>query len=47
MDLFLLWLLYRFMKPQKKLEDGAIEASVLLLAHNSEVAEKSLLAEFK
>ena len=34
-DLFLLWLLYRFMKPQKILEDGKTEASALLFAHNA------------
>ena len=31
-DLFLLWLLYKFMKPQLILSDGKTEASVLLLS---------------
>ena len=34
-DLFLLWLLYRFMKPQKMLKDGRTEASALLFAHDA------------
>ena len=42
-DLFLLWLLYRFMKPQKILEDGRTEANALLFAHDAESAEQSLL----
>ena len=33
-DLFLLWLLYRFMKPQNILQDGSTEASALLFAHD-------------
>ena len=36
-DLFLLWLLYRFMQPQPILNDGRTQASTLLLslAHDS------------
>ena len=33
-DLFLLWLLYRFMKPQKIFVNGKTEASTLLFAHD-------------
>ena len=42
-DLFLLWLLYRFMKPQKNLQDGRTEASVLLFAHDGKRAQEILL----
>ena len=38
-NLFLLWLLYRFMKPQRALGSGATEASVLLFAHDPAKAE--------
>ena len=34
-DLFLLWLLYRFMRPQKIIDDQSTEASVLLFAHDA------------
>ena len=37
-DLFLLWLLYRFMKPQNILKDGRTEASALLFAHDGKRA---------
>ena len=37
-DLFLLWLLYRFMKPQNILQDGRTEASALLFAHDGKKA---------
>ena len=42
-DLFLLWLLYRFMKPQNTLQDGRTEASVLLFAQDSGEAQMTLL----
>ena len=45
-DLFLLWLLYRFMKPQKNLHDGRTEASVLLFAHDGKKAQKILLSSY-
>ena len=32
-DLFLLWLLYKFMRPQIILSDGKTQASTLLFAH--------------
>ena len=38
-DLFFLWLLYRFVRPQKFLEDGRTEASALLFAHNGKEAQ--------
>ena len=41
-DLFLLWLLYRFMKPQKNSQDGRTEASVLLFAHDGKRAQEIL-----
>ena len=41
-DLFLLWLLYRFMKPQNILEDGRTEASALLFAHDGKRAQEIL-----
>ena len=41
-DLFLLWLLYRFMKPQNILKDGRTEASALLFAHDGREAQKML-----
>ena len=37
-DLFLLWLLHRFMKPQKVLSDGRTEASAILFAHDAKAA---------
>ena len=45
-DLFLLWLLYRFMKPQRVLKDGTTEASVLLFAHDCDSAEINLINDF-
>ena len=45
-DLFLLWLLYRFMKPQKNLLDGRTEASVLLFAHDGKKAQEILLGQY-
>ena len=41
-DLFLLWLLYRFMKPEIVLQDGRTEASVLLFAHDGKRATEVL-----
>ena len=41
-DLFLLWLLYRFMKPQKIFENGKTEASTLLFAHDGKRATEIL-----
>ena len=43
MDLFFLWLLYRFMKPQNILQDGRTEASAILFAHDGKEARKMLL----
>ena len=34
-DLFLLWLLYRFTRPQKFLNDGRPVASAILFAHDN------------
>ena len=34
-DLFLLWLLYRFMKPERFLQDGRTEACALLFVHDA------------
>ena len=45
-DLFLLWLLYRFMKPQSSLKDGRTETSVLLFAHDSKRAQEVLLGSY-
>ena len=45
-DLFLLWLLYRFMKPQKNLQDGRTEASVLLFSHDGKRAQEILLDSY-
>ena len=45
-DLFLLWLLYRFMKPQRVHVDGKTEASALLFAHDGKEAQKLLLNWF-
>ena len=45
-DLFLLWLLYRFMKPQANLKDGRTEASVLLFAHDGKRAQVTLLRSY-
>ena len=42
-DLFLLWLLYRFMKPQKTIDGHRTEASVLLFAHDAQRAEQTLV----
>ena len=33
-DLFLIYLLYKFMNPQRALDDGRNEASVLIFAHD-------------
>ena len=41
-DLVLLWLLYRFVKPQKVLNDGTTEALFLLYANDDSKAEESL-----
>ena len=45
-DFFLLWLLYRFMRPQRIHEDGTSEASVLLFAHDESYAKSSLVETF-
>ena len=45
-NLFLLWLLYRFMKPHRFLDGGKTETSTLLFAHDVERAQKSLLEGF-
>ena len=42
-DLFMLWLLYRFMKPQKIVVNDRTEASALLFAHDGKRAKKILL----
>ena len=41
-NLFLLWLLYRFTKPEKKFKDGQTEASALLFAHDSKKVKEIL-----
>ena len=33
-DLFLIYLLYKFMNPQRALDDGRNEASVLIFSHD-------------
>ena len=45
-DLFLLWLLYRFMKPLNVLPDGKTEASALLFAHDNKRAQEILLNSY-
>ena len=47
MDLFLLWLLYKFTKPQRVLNDGMTEASTLLFAHDAKTATETLFGEYK
>ena len=42
-DLFFIWLLYRFMKPQKTMSGHRTEASVLLFAHDAQRAEQTLV----
>ena len=42
-NLFLLWLLYKFMKPQKMLASGRTVASTVVFAHDHIRAESSLL----
>ena len=46
-DIFFLWLLYRFMKPQKIFGDGKTEACALLFAHDADAAQENLLTEYK
>ena len=46
-DLFLLWLLYRFLKPPKILADGRTEASAIMFAHDAEMTEVVLLEQYK
>ena len=46
-DLFLLYLLYRFMKPQRFLDDGRTEAAAILFAHDGKRARKMLLDWYK
>ena len=46
-DLFFLWLLYRFMKPQIDLKDGRTKASALLFAHDGKIAQEILLDLYK
>ena len=41
-DLFLLYLLYRFMKPQPVLENGATVIQTVLFAHDHEIAGQNL-----
>ena len=43
MDLFLIWLLYRFMKSKKVISDEKAEVSTLLFAHDSKAAKKLML----
>ena len=42
-DLFLIFLLFKFMRPQQKLEDGRTVASVVLFAHDHGSASTGLL----
>ena len=46
-DIFLLWLLYKFMKPQKILNDGRTLASATLFAHDHKAAGVGLLESLK
>ena len=46
-DLFLLWLLFKFMKPPKILKDGRTEASALLFAHDAQRAQDNLVEHYK
>ena len=41
-DLFLLWLLYRFMKPKYVFKDGISAESAILFAHDSKNATELL-----
>ena len=44
--LFLLWLLYKFMKPYQSLEGGRSAASAVIFAHDHKTAEDSLIDSF-
>lgn len=46
-DIFLLWLLYKFMKPQRIITADKTEASALLFAHDAKSAQESLLDQYK
>ena len=46
-DLFLLWLLYRFMRPQESSTDGWTAASIVLFVHDAKSADKSLLDSYR
>ena len=46
-DLFFVWLLYRFMKPQKKVNGHKTEASVLLFAHDAQRAQQTLVEIYR
>ena len=42
-DFFLLWLLYKFMKPKTILRDGRTSTSAILFAHDSKTGSQILL----
>ena len=42
-DLFLLYILYKFTKPLKRLDDGRTIASAVLFAHDHRTAGKTIL----
>ena len=42
-DLFLLYLLYKFTKPEQKMDDGRSTASAMLFAHDHNTAGKTIL----
>ena len=46
-DLFLIFLLFKFIKPKRILDDGRDEASAILFAHDARVAEVILLNSFR
>ena len=46
-DLFLLWLLYRFIRPMESAESGNVKANALIFVHDTETADNGLLKSFK
>ena len=46
-DLFLLYLLYKFTKPLSRLDDGRTTASAVLFAHDHATAGKAILKSFE
>ena len=46
-DLFLLYLLYKFTKPQKKLKNGMTIASAILFAHDRSKAGQVVMEQIQ